>query len=136
MTLIKNKIRIEILRKEVGNLLNVEDFCSFGNMTDEDIANKYYYLPFIEYWNKYLIFRDNKENITRVLSDVIKYDKNQPNPFEHYELQLYRAYLIVILILNGYEVEFIKLLKNYPIDELEQMYVFLIKQKLNKKTCW
>ena len=145
MSNIKNKIRIERLRQEIGNIFHIkqekDDYepLSFGDMSDEDIAKKYYYPAFVKHWNKYLFFRQNKDNITRVFSEVIKYDKNQPNPFEHYELQLYRAYLIFLLLFIGYEIQFSSFLTVYPIHELEEMYDFLKSEKkrlAKKNTCW
>ncbi len=124
MSFIKNKIRLERFRKEMsnqckdGNLYPNNKFFSFGKMSDEDITIEYYKPMFSKYYT-YIIFINN-DIITPLLNDV-KYDKNHSNPIEHYELQLYRVWLIITLVLNEYEIEFVSSLQCKTVDELEHM---------------
>ncbi len=144
MSLIKDKIRIERLRKEICNPYKdgeynmypnkiVKDYNLYGfrDMTEEEIVTEYYNSGFIKYCNTYLFFRENKDIVTTLLSEV-KYDKNQSNPLEHYELQLYRAYLIVILLFREYKIQSIPELKNKTIDELEEMIDQLTLEHIDK----
>ena len=136
MCSIKDKIRIERFRKEICNPYKdraydvypnkivkpdiIYNLYGFKDMTEEEIVTEYYNSGFIKYCNTYLFFRENKNIVPTLLSEV-KYDKNQSNPLEHYELQLYRAYLIVVLLFREYKIQSIPELKNKTIDELEEM---------------
>ncbi len=147
MSLFKDKIRIERLRKEICNpykdgeynmypikivKLGINHkFYSFKDMTEEEIVTEYYNSGFIKYCNYYLFFRENK-NIVPILLSEVKNDKNQSNPLEHYELQLYHAYLIVVLLLRKYEIQFIPDLKNKSIEELEEIIDQLTLEHIDK----
>ena len=146
MSLIKDKIRVERLRKVICNpdklysdydlwpnkVVKGYNFYSFDDMTEEDLVKQYYNSALINYCKVYLIFKENTKDdttrkssanviLTSLLNDI-KYDKDQSNPLEHYELQLYRVWLIVSLVVF---IEYKKLtnldLKDKTIDELEKM---------------
>jgi hypothetical protein len=145
MCSIKDKIRIERLRKEICNPYKdreynmypnkiVKDYNLYGfrDMTEEEIVTEYYNSGFIKYCNYYLYFLIENKNIVPTLLSEVKYDKNQSNPLEHYELQLYRAYLIVVLLLREYKIQCIPELKNKTIEELEEMIDQLTLEHIDK----
>ena len=147
MCSIKDKIRIERLRKEICNPYKDGEYNMYPNkivkpyitynlygfkdMAEEDIVKEYYNSGFIKYCNYYLFFRENKNIVPTLLSEV-NYDKNQSNPLEHYELQLYRAYLIIVLLLREYKIQSIPELKNKSIEELEEMIDQLTLEHIDK----
>ena len=163
MSLIKDKIRVERLRKVICNpdklysgydlwpnkVVKGYNFHSFGDMTEEELVKQYYNSALINYCKVYLIFKDNTISdkvakssanviLTTLLNDL-KYDKDQPNPLEHYELQLYRVWLIVSLVVF---IEYKKLtildLKDKTLDELEEMHDQSTKVEIDKieKSKW
>ena len=163
MCLIKDKIRVERLRKVICNpeklysgydlwpnkVVKGYNFHSFGDMTEEELVKQYYNSALINYCKVYLIFKDNTKDdtvkkssanviLTTLLNDV-KYDKEQSNPLEHYELQLYRVWLIVSLVVF---IEYINIdeskkltildLKDKTLDELEEMRDESTKVEIDK----
>ncbi len=148
MSLIKNKIRIERLRKDMckylsdsfggrgydiypNKILKDYKFFGFGDMTDEDIVIEHYNSGFIKYCSHYDFFQKNKDIVTTLLSEII-YDKNHSNSLENYELQLYRIWLIVLLLLREYKIQSISDFKNKTIDELENIIDELTLIQINK----
>lgn len=147
MCSIKDKIRIERLRKEICNPYKdgeynmypnkivkhyiIYNLYGFKDMAEEEIVTEYYNSGFIKYCNYYLFFRENKDIVPTLLSEI-KYDKNQSNPLENYELQLYRAYLIIVLLLREYKIQSIPELKNKSIEELEEMIDQLTLEHIDK----
>jgi len=150
MSLIKDKIRVERFRKVVCNpnklysgydlwpnkVVKGYNFHGFGDMTEEELVKQYYNSALINYCKNYLIFKENTTSdtvtkssanviLTTLLNDI-KYDTNQSNPLEHYELQLYRVWLIVSLVvfieyINESKKLTILDLKDKTIDELEEI---------------
>ena len=163
MSIIKDKIRVERLRKVICNpeklysgydlwpnkVVKGYNFHSFGDMSEEELVKQYYNSALINYCKVYLIFKDNTISdtvakssanviLTTLLNDL-KYDKDQSNPLEHYELQLYRVWLIVSLVVF---IEYINInenkkltildLKDKTLDELEEMYDESTKVEIDK----
>ena len=157
MSSIKDKIRVERLRKVICNpdklysgydlwpnkVVKGYNFHSFGDMTEEELVKQYYNSALINYCKVYLIFKENTKDdtvkkssanvILTTLLNELKYDKTQCNPLEHYELQLYRVWLIVkLVVFDEYKKLTILDLKDKAIDELEEMHDESTKVEIDK----
>ena len=108
---------------------------SFGEMSDEDITKEYYKPIFNSYLNdKHFYF---KKILIQLLNDVI-YDNNHPSTIEHYELQLYRVWVSIRLIINNKQYTYDSI-RNKTIDELEVIYdemISLAEEEYNKNKSW